>query len=286
MPRLLLGIQRLAHTAPRLFLHAANWRASQPQGSGMLGSPAEQAKTVKVLLEVLDGFHPDVVRAQTAKWLQVTDDFVDLHKTQIFPLSMLLGVPPDTSSLSYSCAADGSISETDGPAAYLSGQLLLLLQHANLLYEAGDVEGLLTLTSKGTPADCFSPINRALGGIICVLKALLVLYSANTKAASASAATSVLLEVLNLLKARLPDRHVAILLPISRPFSINTGLVTAVVRHTMPLLRLHIKLSAHPADIFLDMLLHVQWLAPFHFIAEKELVQKGEHTLYSSKWCA
>ena len=134
---------------------------------------------------------------------------------------------------------------------------------------------------RAHPADCFSPINRTLGGIICVLKALLVLYSANTKAASASAATSVLLEVLNLLKARLPDRHVAILLPISRPFSINTGLVTAVVRHTMPLLRLHIRLPAHPADIFLGMLLHAQWLAPFDLIAGKELAQKGEHTLCS-----
>ena len=252
----------------------------------MLGSPAEHAKSVKILLEVLNGFQPDAVRAQTAKWLQVTDDFVDLHKTQNFPLSMFFGVPPDTSSLSYSRAADGSISETDGPAACLSGQLLLLLQHANLLYETGDVKGLLTLTPKGTPADCFSPINRALGGITCVLKALLVLYSANTKAASASAATSVLLEVLNLLKARLPDRSVAILRSISRPFSINTGLVTAVVRHTLPLLRLHIKLSAHPADIFLDMLLHAQWLAPFDIIAEKELAQKGEHTVCSGKWCA
>ena len=252
----------------------------------MLGSPAEQARTVEVLLEVLDGFQPNVVRAQTAKWLQVTDDFVDLHKAPYFPLSMFLGVPPDTSSLSYSCAADGPISGTDGPAACLSGQLLLLLQHANLLHNTGDVGGLFTLTSKGTPADCFSPINRALGGIICVLKALLVLYSANTSAAGASAATSVLLEVLTLLKARLPDRHLAILLPISCPFSINTGLVAAVVRHTMPLLRLHIKLSAHPADIFLDMLQHVRWLAPFDIIAEKELVQKGEQTLCSGKWCA
>ena len=117
----------------------------------MLGSPAEQARTVEVLLEVLDGFQPDVIRAQTAKWLQVTDDFVDLHKAHYFPLSMFLRVPPDTSCLSYSCAADGSISGTDGPAACLSRQLLLLLQHANLLHETGDVGGLFTLTSKGTP---------------------------------------------------------------------------------------------------------------------------------------